>query len=127
MIRVLLPFTALLAAAATAAEPKANPKAEPKSRTFRLTYETTITGLKPGASARIWLPVPSSTSDQTVEIAQQQADPSAKIDMEPKYGNRILYQESKAGADGTIAMPFNSAGMYRAWVREGEAGQAAVF
>jgi beta-aspartyl-peptidase (threonine type) len=29
--------------------------------------------------------------------------------------------------DGQIAMPFNSTGMYRAWVREGETAQAAIF
>lgn len=29
--------------------------------------------------------------------------------------------------DGDIALPFNSTGMYRAWVREGEAAQAAIF
>jgi beta-aspartyl-peptidase (threonine type) len=29
--------------------------------------------------------------------------------------------------DGDIAMPFNSPGMYRAWVREGEAPRAAIF
>jgi L-asparaginase / beta-aspartyl-peptidase len=29
--------------------------------------------------------------------------------------------------DGQFALPFNSAGMYRAWVREGEAPQAAIF
>lgn len=31
------------------------------------------------------------------------------------------------GADGRIAMPFNSLGMYRAWAREGETAQAAIF
>ena len=31
------------------------------------------------------------------------------------------------GRDGQIAMPFNSAGMYRAWIREGTAPQAAIF
>ncbi len=29
--------------------------------------------------------------------------------------------------DGTIAMPFNSPGMYRAWMREGETARAAIF
>jgi beta-aspartyl-peptidase (threonine type) len=31
------------------------------------------------------------------------------------------------GRDGQMAMPFNSPGMYRAWIREGEAPQAAIF
>jgi beta-aspartyl-peptidase (threonine type) len=29
--------------------------------------------------------------------------------------------------DGELAMPYNSRGMYRAWVREGEAPRAAIF
>jgi beta-aspartyl-peptidase (threonine type) len=29
--------------------------------------------------------------------------------------------------DGQLAMPFNSPGMYRAWVREGDAARAAIF
>ena len=29
--------------------------------------------------------------------------------------------------DGHVAMPFNSAGMYRAWVRDGEPSKAAIF
>ena len=31
------------------------------------------------------------------------------------------------GCDGNLAMPFNSTGMYRAWVRRGEAPRAAIF
>ena len=31
------------------------------------------------------------------------------------------------GRDGSLAMPFNSTGMYRAWVRGGEAPRAAIF
>lgn len=31
------------------------------------------------------------------------------------------------GVDGRIAMPYNSAGMYRGWVREGEAACSAIF
>ncbi len=31
------------------------------------------------------------------------------------------------GADGHMAMPYNSAGMYRGWVREGEAAGTAIF
>jgi beta-aspartyl-peptidase (threonine type) len=31
------------------------------------------------------------------------------------------------GRDGRIAMPFNSTGMYRAWISEGESPRAAIF
>jgi transglutaminase-like putative cysteine protease len=72
-----------------------------KSRSFRFIYEATVTGLPADQVARIWLPVPSTSSDQTIEIVEK-ASSTAKIDVEPRFGNRVLYQESKPGADGSI-------------------------
>src|SRR5262249_31153782 len=39
-----------------------------RSRTFLFTYGATVTDLKPGTKARIWLPVPSSNSEQEITI-----------------------------------------------------------
>ena len=36
------------------------------SRTFLFTYGATVTGLTPGQTARLWLPVPPSNADQEV-------------------------------------------------------------
>ncbi len=74
--------------------------AEAKTREFLFTYAATVTGLEPGKSARIWLPVPPSNADQQVSVAMSPAD--AKIGKETKYGNQTMYIEGKAGADGTI-------------------------
>lgn len=71
-----------------------------KSRSFLFTYGTTVKGLEPGKTARIWLPVPSASEDQEVELVSQ--EPQGKIGTEPKYGNRIYYYEGNAGPDGTI-------------------------
>jgi uncharacterized protein (TIGR03000 family) len=40
--------------------------ATPRSREFLFTYGATVTGLKPGQAARVWLPVPPSNEDQRV-------------------------------------------------------------
>jgi transglutaminase-like putative cysteine protease len=74
----------------------------PRSREFQFTYQATVTGLKPGQNARIWLPVPPSNGDQDAAIAKRDLPGEVKIGKESKYGNRILYFEAKADADGKI-------------------------
>jgi transglutaminase-like putative cysteine protease len=74
-------------------------------RTFLLTYAGRVTGLKPGESARVWLPVASSSADQQVEIVSQDLPQPPQINTEPRQGNRILYFRAAAGADGTV--PFS--------------------
>jgi transglutaminase-like putative cysteine protease len=81
---------------------QAAPRAAPKSRTFLFTYQATVTGLAPGQSARIWLPVPPSNGDQEVALVKQDLPAEGKTAREPKYGNDILYLEARAGKEGTI-------------------------
>ncbi len=73
---------------------------EQKQRTFELAYSATVTGLKPGEKARIWLPVPRSTAVQQASIVKQVLPVRGKIEAEPVYGNRILFLEATAGPDG---------------------------
>jgi uncharacterized protein (TIGR03000 family) len=80
----------------------ADAAAEPKSRSFLFTYSATVTGLPADKTARIWLPVPSSSEDQQVEIVAKDLPAEGKIGRESKFGNQILYVEAKAGKDGTI-------------------------
>src|SRR5262249_28391507 len=82
-------------------------KAEPKERTFEFTYGPTVTGLRPEQVARVWLPVPSDSDEQKVEILTPQK--GAKLTTEKFYGNRMYYLEAKADADGKIplSMSFN--------------------
>ncbi len=76
--------------------------AQGKSRHFLFTYEATVTGLEPGTTARIWLPVPPSNEDQDVAIVKEKFPTPPQRSSESKYGNQILYVEAKAGEDGTI-------------------------
>lgn len=57
------------------------------------------------------------------DVATAAAD-SVTQGLEPIGGRGGVVVVSR---EGTIAMPFNSTGMYRAWVREGEAPRVAVF
>jgi hypothetical protein len=76
----------------------------PKSRDFLFTYEATVMGLKPGETARIWLPVPSSNQDQEVKRIKEDLPGKAEIGKEAKYGNQMLYLGAKADGDGKVAL-----------------------
>ena len=81
------------------------PEADPlKSRDFRFTYEATVKGLRKGQTARIWLPVPSSSKEQKVKMLEQRLPAKAQIGKESKYDNEILYLEAKADDDGKIRL-----------------------
>ena len=77
---------------------------ESKSRTFRFSYETTVTGLKPDETARIWLPIPQTTDDQEVTQTSSHFPVQAKIGTEAEYGNRMYYLEPSADRNGKISL-----------------------
>jgi uncharacterized protein (TIGR03000 family) len=90
-------------AARSSGNPAAAPTAgAPKSREFLFTYKTTVTGLEPGKSARIWLPVAATNEDQQVTLVKQEAPATGQINREPKYGNQIYFVEAMANQDGTV-------------------------
>jgi len=105
---IVLPLAVLSAPAA------AEPAAPPKKRTFQFTYAGTITDQKPGQTVRVWLPVPPSNEDQDVAIVTEETPAAARIDREPVYGNRILFFQSLADAEGKV--PFKV--VYRVTRRE---------
>lgn len=78
--------------------------AEPKTRTFKFTYEATVTGLAPGQEARIWLPVPSTTDDQEILAIDKHFPTEPALNTETALGNRMFYLSAKADADGTIPL-----------------------
>ena len=121
LLRFLVGFglLSLIAFAGTSGSDGAD-AASTTTRTFRFTYGATITGLRPGDKARIWLPIPRSNRDQEVSIIGKsyQAD-TARMTVEPKYGNRILYLEAAADANGSIPVQIS----YRVRRREVKAGR----
>jgi transglutaminase-like putative cysteine protease len=98
MTRLLLAALALLPAAAAAAEPL--------TRTFRFTYQGTATGLDPGQKARVWVPVPQTTDDQTILRIVKRLPADATPHSEPVDDNKMYYMTAKADADGNIPFTF---------------------
>jgi transglutaminase-like putative cysteine protease len=92
-------FTAIAAVAVIAAAPPEKP-ADAKSRAFQFTYSTTVTGLKPGEKARVWVPVGQSNDDQDVTVVSTTAPGEKSIGTEKLYGNKILYAEGTANDEG---------------------------
>lgn len=78
--------------------------AKPQARTFRFTYAATVSGLKPGQTARVWVPVPPSTTEQDVTILKRELPAEGRIARAPQYGNRILSFEAKADASGEVSL-----------------------
>jgi transglutaminase-like putative cysteine protease len=76
--------------------------ADPTTRTFKFTYEATVTGLKPGQQARIWVPVPQTTEDQEVLHVAMSLPGEPALNTETKFGNRMFYLAARADADGSI-------------------------
>ena len=64
-----------------------------KSRTFLFTYGGTVNSLKPGEEAKIWLPVPVSTSEQKVAIEKKELPGKDQIGKESQYGNSLTLQD----------------------------------
>jgi hypothetical protein len=89
---------------AVLATPSPAQNAAPKSREFFFTYAATVTGLKPGQAARIWVPMPSSNADQEVKVVGKKVPPQDQIGTEARYGNKILYTTDKADAAGTVSL-----------------------
>jgi transglutaminase-like putative cysteine protease len=75
----------------------------PKQRTFLFTYAGTVTGLKPGEKARVWLPVPPTNDDQDVKLESQDLPAEPREGEDPQYGNKVLYFEAAADKDGNVS------------------------
>jgi transglutaminase-like putative cysteine protease len=96
---------ALLGLGALPRAASAAPEAAPaKARAFLFTYQATVTGLRPGDTARVWLPVPPSNEDQEVRTVKEDLPAEGRVATEPEYGNRILFVEAKANDDGKVPL-----------------------
>lgn len=94
----------LLGVGAPPAAGRAALEAPPKGREFLFTYQATVTGLRPGQTARVWLPVPPSNEDQDARIVREDLPAQGHVATEPEYGNRILYVEAKANDEGKVPL-----------------------
>lgn len=83
-------------------EPKA---AAAKARSFLFTYAATVTDLPADKTARVWLPMPTSSDHQEVKLEDDKGLPAGyKIEKEPLYGNSMIYAEVKGDQDGKATL-----------------------
>jgi transglutaminase-like putative cysteine protease len=75
---------------------------QPESRTFQFTYTTTVTGLTPGKTAKVWLPLPPTTPHQEVTAEKQTVPGKSSVGTDPLYGNKMLFVEAVADKDGNL-------------------------
>ncbi len=73
---------------------------------FEFIYGATITDLTPGALADVWIPLATDTHEQQVQRLDDRmllpAAVTAKMTTEKRFGNRIMYFQARADADGKI-------------------------
>jgi hypothetical protein len=71
-------------------------------RTFWFTYGGTVTGVKPGETARVWLPLARTDRDQVVEIVRREMPGHPRTNSDARNENQFLYFETAAGMEGGI-------------------------
>jgi transglutaminase-like putative cysteine protease len=110
-----VPFLMMLLGGSLSAEDKAD---APRSRTFDFVYEATVSGLAPGQKARVWLPVPSNSAEQRIDIENMSLPVKGQWNRDKVYGNRILHFQAPADKDGKIGVRLS----YRVTRREVRTG-----
>ena len=70
---------------------------DPKSRSFRFSYGAKISNPQ-GEELRIWIPIASSNTQQSVELVKLNIPVGYQIERERKYGNQILFFETSSDA-----------------------------
>jgi hypothetical protein len=104
MIRWMIAAACLSSAVFGQAQPPT--AVEPKSRHFRFTYAGKVTDLKPGREAKVWLPVPQTTSEQSITLEGTKIPAPFERHRDPLYRNEILSFTAKADARGEIPFAF---------------------
>src|SRR5947209_6716430 len=95
--------TGCLLAPALLAQPEKNDaKPAAKTRSFLFSYAGRVTGLEPGETARVWLPMATSNGQQEVTVRSQQLPGAATVAKDKEYGNTILSFEAKANQRGEV-------------------------
>jgi hypothetical protein len=76
---------------------------KPKSRTFLFSYGATVTKLKPGQKANIWIPTAPTNDYQQVTVHKKNIPGKVQQTKEELYGNQIFYTEAAANEQGEIS------------------------
>src|SRR5438093_272059 len=71
-----------------------------KSRTFLFAYGATVTKLKPGQKANIWIPIAPTNDYQKVTVHKKEIPGKVQQTKEELYGNEMFYTEAAANEQG---------------------------
>lgn len=71
---------------------------------FRFDYHVIATDLPPEKTARVWLPLASTSPTQNVYLEKIEVPADYRQRTESKHGNRIAYFEAKVPDDGRLAI-----------------------
>jgi transglutaminase-like putative cysteine protease len=73
-------------------------------RTFTFTYAAEVTGLPAGKPVRVWVPVPPTNTEQTVEVLDRTAPGASKQTRDREYGNSLWFIEATPDAGGVLRL-----------------------
>lgn len=88
MQRVVFTLSVVLCPSIVVAEESKN---IPDSRTFLFTYKVKLLNLPKDKQVNLWLPAPSTTTEQTIKLAYNHIHGKWKIHRDKEYGNRIIH------------------------------------
>lgn len=75
-------------------------------RDFKFFYGAKLKSLPEGAKVQVWVPIPASGAQQSVELMRFEGDGQLEQQTEPKYGNSIGYFEVTADESGESVFEF---------------------
>ncbi|MEM7454081.1 MAG: transglutaminase domain-containing protein [Planctomycetota bacterium] len=77
------------------------------TRKFAFRYGASVTGLEPGATARVWVPIARNNEHQNVEVTAISTPTTLEQFEDEAYGNRIGYFEVVVGEAGVFGFRVN--------------------
>ena len=77
------------------------------ARKFAFRYGASVTGLEPGATARVWVPIAQDNEHQQIEITGVSTPTAMVQNRDATYGNRIGYFEIEVEESGTFGFRIN--------------------
>lgn len=89
--------------------------AQPHERDFQFSYQAVFEGLKPGASARIWAPLPQDTPVQKVGRLKMSPPLRARFVIDD-HKNRLLYMEGSVPKSGRLVVKVEAAVHREEWL-----------
>ncbi len=79
---------------------------KPEKRAFRFNYDFALTGLQPGATAKIWVPLPPSNSEQSIKLLESKNPGEVSRHTDARYQNEMLQITAEVPENGILDFSF---------------------